>query len=310
MEELNKKISKYQSDKLNDTLKRDYIEALKDEKFKSLTRKLKLKDEVGMKYTSKLEHTISNLKNCEKCKNLNMCKNEVIGSVYYPTKNDEKLEFNYVQCKYKNKSDIENNKNKSIVYGLSIDLKNASMADIDINDKKRVELIKWLKGFYDSYPDSKKGLYLHGSFGSGKTYLVAALLNELAKKDYKVVMMYYPEMLNVLKSTFDKNKDDYETDTFTETLDTIKKSDLLLIDDIGAETVTNWSRDEILGTILQYRMEHNLSTFLTSNLNIDELEIHLSLVKNNMDKVKARRIIERIKQLTQDMELISVNRRN
>ena len=32
-------------------------------------------------------------------------------------------------------------------------------------------------------------------------------------------------------------------------------------------------------------------------------------VKNNMDKVKARRIIERIKHLTEDIEIISVNRR-
>ena len=93
-------------------------------------------------------------------------------------------------------------------------------------------------------------------------------------------------------------------------LSTLKETDILLIDDLGAETVTNWSRDEILGTILQYRMENNLSTFITSNLNIEELEIHLSLAKNNMDKVKARRIIERIKQLTYDIELISKNRRN
>lgn len=310
MEELNTKIKKYQKNNLDDTLKRDYILSSKDEKFSSLVKKLKLKDEIGMKYTSKLEHTVENLKNCEKCKSLNACKNEVIGCVYYPTKYEDKLDFNYVQCKYKNKHDIETKNNKSIIYGLSNDLKNASMSEIDINDKKRVELIKLLKKFYDQYPESKKGLYLHGSFGSGKTYLIAALLNELAKKDYKVVMMYYPEMLSILKSTFDKNKEEYGIDTFSETFETIKNSDLLLIDDIGAETVTNWSRDEILGTILQYRMEHNLSTFLTSNLNIEELETHLSLVKNNMDKVKARRIIERIKQLTTDIELISVNRRN
>lgn len=309
MENLKKSISKYKKNNLNDTLKRDYIKSLKDEKFASLAKKFKLSDEVGMKYTSKLEHTINNLRNCEKCKSLNMCKNEVEGCVYYPNKNGECLDFNYVQCKYKNKSDQENN-NKSIVYGLSNDLKNASMSLVDINDKNRVELIKWLKSFYDNYPESKKGLYLHGSFGSGKTYLIAALLNELAKKNYKVIMMYYPEMLSILKSTFDKSNNEYEYDNFSETLDTIKKCDLLLIDDIGAETVTNWSRDEILGTILQYRMEHNLSTFLTSNLNIEELEIHLSLVKNNMDKVKARRIIERIKQLTTTQELISVNRRN
>lgn len=305
MEELNKSTDKFFVRDLNDTLKRDYISSLKDKKFASLVNKLKLSDEVGMKYTTKLEHTIENLKNCENCKCLNECKNEVNGCVYYPEKKDDKLDFNYVACKYKNKYIEESKINKSFTLGISNEIKNASMSEIDINDKKRVELIKWLKNFYDEYPNSKKGLYLHGSFGSGKTYLVAALLNELAKKNYKTVIMYYPEMLSRLKSTFDSTVESYN-----EVFDKIKTCDILLIDDIGAETVTNWSRDEILGTILQYRMEHELSTFLTSNLTIEELETHLSLVKNNMDKVKARRIIERIKQLTTDMELISVNRRN
>ena len=305
MEEVNKSTNKFFRNNLNDTLKRDYIESLKDKKFASLVNKLKLTDEVGMKYTSKLEHTIENLKNCENCKCLNECKNEVNGCVYYPEKKDDKLDFNYVACKYKNKSIEESRINKSFTLGISNEIKNASMSEIDINDKKRVELIKWLKKFYDEYPNSKKGLYLHGSFGSGKTYLVAALLNELAKKNYNTVIMYYPEMLSRLKSTFDNTNESYN-----EVFDKIKTCDILLIDDIGAETVTNWSRDEILGTILQYRMEHELSTFLTSNLTIEELETHLSLVKNNMDKVKARRIIERIKQLTTDIELISVNRRN
>ncbi len=305
MEELNKSTDKFFKNNLSDILKRDYIASLKDKKFAALVNKLKLNDEEGMKYTSKLEHTIENLKNCENCKCLNECKNEVNGCVYYPEKKDDKLDFNYVACKYKNKYIEESKINKSFTLGISNEIKNASMSEIDINDKKRVELIKWLKNFYDEYPNLKKGLYLHGSFGSGKTYLVAALLNELAKKNYKTVIMYYPEMLSRLKSTFDSTVESYN-----EVFDKIKTCDILLIDDIGAETVTNWSRDEILGTILQYRMEHELSTFLTSNLTIEELETHLSLVKNNMDKVKARRIIERIKQLTTDMELVSVNRRN
>ena len=305
MKELNKSTDKFFKNNLSDILKRDYIASLKDKKFAALVNKLKLTDEEGMKYTSKLEHTIENLKNCENCKCLNECKNEVNGCVYYPEKKDDKLDFKYVACKYKNKYIEESKINKSFTLGISNEIKNASMSEIDINDKKRVELIKWLKNFYDEYPNSKKGLYLHGSFGSGKTYLVAALLNELAKKNYKTVIMYYPEMLSRLKSTFDSTVESYN-----EVFDIIKTCDILLIDDIGAETVTNWSRDEILGTILQYRMEHELSTFLTSNLTIEELETHLSLVKNNMDKVKARRIIERIKQLTTDMELISVNRRN
>ncbi len=305
MESLNSKTERFNKSNLNDILYRDYVASLKDSEFKKLVNKLKISDEIGMKYTSKLEHTLSNLKNCENCKNLFECTNEVNGCVYYPKKDQDKLEFNYVTCKYKNKAIKLEKIKKSKIFGLSNDLANAKMSEIDITDQKRVEIIKFLKKFYDLYPKEKKGLYLHGSFGSGKTYLVSALFNELSKKDYNAILVYFPELLSKLKSSFENSEDN----SFKEILDSVKTCDLLLIDDIGAETVTSWSRDEILGTILQYRMENSLSTFFTSNLNIDELEIHLSLTKNNVDKVKARRIIERIKQLSLDMELVSVNRR-
>ena len=298
--------NKFQTDNLDSILKDNYVKALKEENFKKLVNKLKLTDELGMKYTSKLENTVEELKNCSKCKHLIECKNKVNGCVYYPTVNNNRLEFNYVACKYKNKELEEQSIKRSKTFGLSEELKNAHISDIYNDDNKRVEIIKWIINFYNNYPKEKKGLFLHGSFGSGKTYLIATLLNELAKKDYSTVLVYYPELLTKLKSSFDVDGEN----NYSDLLNIIKQADILLLDDLGAETVTNWSRDEILGTILQYRMENNLSTFITSNLNIEELETHLSLAKNNMDKVKARRIIERIKQLTFDLELISKNRRN
>ena len=66
MEKINNTTNKYYKDDLDTTLKKDYLKALKDEKFLSLVNKFKLKEEIGMKYTSKLEHVIDNLKNCEK----------------------------------------------------------------------------------------------------------------------------------------------------------------------------------------------------------------------------------------------------
>jgi primosomal protein DnaI len=56
-------------------------------------------------------------------------------------------------------------------------------------------------------------------------------------------------------------------------------------------------------------MENHLPTFFTSNLTLDELEKALSITSSGVDKVKARRIVERIKQLTVYHELISKNRR-
>ena len=97
---------------------------------------------------------------------------------------------------------------------------------------------------------------------------------------------------------------------YNEQYDYIRKVPLLLLDDIGAENSSSWSRDEVLGPLLQYRMENNLPTFFTSNLTIDELEKSLSISSSGVDKVKARRIIERIKQLSITQALISKNRRD
>ena len=56
-------------------------------------------------------------------------------------------------------------------------------------------------------------------------------------------------------------------------------------------------------------MENHLPTFFTSNLTLTELEKSLSITSSGVDKVKARRIVERIKQLTVPLELVSKNRR-
>ena len=56
-------------------------------------------------------------------------------------------------------------------------------------------------------------------------------------------------------------------------------------------------------------MDNHLPTFFTSNLSLKELETTLSITSSGVDKVKARRVIERIKQLTTELELISKNRR-
>ena len=129
------------------------------------------------------------------------------------------------------------------------------------------------------------------------------MLNELARKGEKVAIIYYPEFLRNLKESFSDN------DEYKQKFDYVKKVPLLLLDDIGAETTTEWSRDEVLGTILQYRMEESLPTFFTSNLTIEELEQHLSTTNREVDVVKSRRIIERIKQLTESITMISVNLR-
>ena len=296
---------KYRYSKIS--LEQDYQKKYdSDMLFRKIANSTKLPTDTLMKYTTKLELSSMELGHCKNCKNILECKNEVEGYVYYPERNGEDIEFSYRPCKYKKEMDRENTYLDNIYYfDMPKEIKNASMHEIYTKDKNRYSVIKWIKEFIEDTNKGKyhKGLYLNGNFGCGKTYLLSAMLNELAKNGKRAAIVYYPEFLRSLKENFN------DSEEYKNQFNMAKKVDMLLLDDIGAETVTEWSRDEVLGTILQYRMEEGLATFFTSNLTISELEQHLAVTNKDVDNVKARRIIERIKQLTDEITMISVNLR-
>ena len=287
------------------SLEHSYQEACSNKEFKAYIETLPIEEKTLMKYTSSLEDAFIEYQHCKLCKNLEDCKNKVKGYCYTPNKEDKIINFSYVICsKQQEKENLDAYKKNLELFDMPKEIKEASLKNMYKDDKSRLPILKYFKEFMTEYlkDEKPKGLYLTGSFGSGKTYLIASLFNEMAKKKVKCALIYYPEFLRNLKASFQSN--------YGEKFDYIKKVPLLLLDDIGAENCSNWSRDEVLGPILQYRMESHLPTFFTSNLTLEELEIALSATSSGVDKVKARRIIERIKQLTIPMELVSKNRRN
>lgn len=280
-------------------LQQSYIKALEDEKFKELVNVLKTDDNLLMKYTSRLQEAAIEFDHCSNCKGLVTCQNKIKGYLLTPLQDHNRINFAYRACQY---TLSESYKNNLELFDMPSAIKNANFKNL-YKDKNRIAVIKKMKEYLSNYFTSQeKGIYLHGSFGSGKTYLVAALFNELAKKNVKSIVIHLPEFLRGLKESFSSD--------YSEKFDSIKKIPLLLIDDIGAEYLTSWARDEVLEPILQYRMDENLATFFTSNFTLDELEKHLSVTSNSVDRVKAKRIIERIKQLSEPVELISKNYRD
>ena len=290
--------------RMEQSLKKEFQAACQNPYFKTLIEKLKMDLNVMMKYTSTLEDCAKECEHCDGCKGLIECRNQIEGYVYLPRVSNDALEFDYHACKYQKKRLYEEAFLSYIeTFGVSNDIRNAKMKDIYVDDKKRIPVMKWMNAFIQTYEKNphQKGLYLHGSFGCGKSYMIAAMFHELAKKKVRSAIVFWPEYLRELKSSMGSD--------FKQKFTMIKTVPLLLIDDIGAEAVTPWARDEILSTILQYRMQEQLPTFFTSNLTIQELEEHLSITKGSVDIVKARRIMERIKQLTYDTEMISKNLR-
>jgi len=180
----------------------------------------------------------------------------------------------------------------------------STFASLD-KDSGRIEAIKHAMKFCSEFKKgkTKKGLYLWGDFGVGKSAIGGAITQELAKRGVEVVMVYVPDFLGEVKSAI-------KTGEVEDKLDVMKKVDVLILDDIGSEPLTSWTRDEVIGPILQRRMER-LPTIFTSNLSIAELSNHFAKVKDEPkpNQQKAARIMERIEPFVQCCQVRGRNRR-
>ena len=195
-------------------------------------------------------------------------------------------------------------KNRLKLINLPASLRKASLAQVDLDDLGRLPVFEKLLAFVEQYPTIRKGLYLYGDFGVGKSFMVAALAHDLSeKRGVSSTLLHYPSFVIDAKNAI--------SDGNVKTLvDEIKLSEVLILDDIGAEQSTAWVRDEILQVILQYRMQENLPTFFTSNFNFEELELHFAKGKHGNDETwEARRVMERIRYLAEETRLEGVNRR-
>lgn len=148
------------------------------------------------------------------------------------------------------------------------------------------------------------GLYLYGSFGVGKTFLLGAIANQLALQGDEVTMLHFPSFSVQMKNSIKNN-------TTEDLLNTVKSAPVLMIDDIGADAMSAWIRDDVLGVILEYRMQQELPTFFSSNFAMKELEEeHLAVdAQGNQEPLKAKRIMERIQFLSREMPMMGQNLR-
>ncbi|BBI35082.1 ATP-binding protein [Cohnella abietis] len=147
----------------------------------------------------------------------------------------------------------------------------------------------------------KQGLYLQGDFGTGKTYLAGYLLQKLAKEGYSSVIVYMPEFVEDAKALM------FEPQKLKETITLMKDADLLVFDDIGAENLTPWVRDHVLGAILNHRMNRK-PTFYTSNHELDDLERHFSFTHKEGEELhKGQRLMDRVRPF---VDIVHVRGRN
>lgn len=171
-------------------------------------------------------------------------------------------------------------------------IQDARLKDFEVVNDERLKAFQAAEEFLNNYSKDKyqKGLYLHGSYRTGKSFLISAIAESLAEKNITVLFCYMPDLVRSIKQGLSEGN-------LEERINELKQADVLMLDDVGGENMTPWFRDEIFGPILQYRLSAKLPVFMTSNYGFLGLIDILEVGKEETDRLRAVRIIQRIKDL-------------
>ena len=197
-------------------------------------------------------------------------------------------------CRYGKKIEEQRRVFSHITCNVPKDILLTSFSNLELdNQGNLMPLVRQLMNDTKSRP--QKGIYLYGDMGIGKTYVMAAFCNLLAINLNECAFISMPQLLSDLKSFFNSNEDNG--------LEHLLNVDYLVLDDLGAETLNVWGRDEVLYNLLNGRMLRKLPTYFTSVYNLKDLEAHYTLNKSRDEAIKVKRLMERINALSNDYEL-------
>lgn len=139
-------------------------------------------------------------------------------------------------------------------------------ASFDTLDYSNLNTVAGLNQMFDYFKKTplrkvKKGVYLQGEVGRGKTMIACAIFNNyLGQGTLKFIVV--DELIRRIKEAFNKGVE-FDLEKYME-------ADLLILDDLGAEKTTEFVEGEIYN-IINYRYNNKLPTIITSNINWNDL---------------------------------------
>ncbi len=117
--------------------------------------------------------------------------------------------------------------------------------------------------YINKFPNNKfKTLIITGPTGTGKTYCANLIQHELKQKGFNVVLTNTFNLVKRMKDYLFGQDPDVPRDFFA--------SDLLIIDDLGAEPSIK-NGDELLYTVINERYSNNNPLIITTNLSKDQI---------------------------------------
>ena len=104
---------------------------------------------------------------------------------------------------------------------------------------------------------------MYGDTGVGKTHLAVAISVERMGMGHQVFFAFVPDLLDYLRSTFMPDSDV----TYDRVFDQVKNAPLLVLDDLGQESTSEWAREKLY-QIIVHRHNARLLTVITSSADL------------------------------------------
>lgn len=135
------------------------------------------------------------------------------------------------------------------------------------NQARFAEIYQAAKAFAK---ESKGWFVLNGPSGSGKTHLAAAIANERLTNGRPAFYVSCPDLLDRLRAAYAPGSEM----AYDEFFDQVRNAPLLILDDLGAQTSTQWAKEK-LDQLLTHRFNSELPTVIVAIVPVAQLEDRL-----------------------------------
>ncbi len=113
-------------------------------------------------------------------------------------------------------------------------------------------------------PRSATGLFLTGQTGLGKTFLCSAICHSLAENGIVPLYIVFSDLISDMRASFQYDSGDADL------LATARQAPVLILDDLGAEHVTEYAISRLFD-IINYRRNERLPMVISSNLSLTDV---------------------------------------
>lgn len=167
-----------------------------------------------------------------------------------------------------------------------------TFAKSDHADRKNEDIARKYVANFDAMRSQGTGLLLCGSVGTGKSFLAAAIANELISQGTPCLMTNFSRIISRISEKFGGDQ---------KYLDNLNRFDLLVIDDLGAERDSEYTWEKVMA-VIDARYRAGLPLIVTTNLNPKDLY--------DPSDIRRQRVFSRLKEMCIFLEVNGADRRS